>query len=170
MPGPSPGVANQFLPLARVAGHAVTNMHLQKLVYIAHGWNLAIRNEPLTNDDPEAWDYGPVYPDLYRSLSRYGSNNVNDAIKYVDYMPYPDVNQEVIADLNQEERDIINAVWHSYGRFHAFQLSALTHVESSPWTIAYAQGRNTIIGPNEIRDFFLRVARERGREAEPAFA
>lgn len=54
MPAASPAIANQFIPLALHDGRPLTNMHLQKLVFIAHGWNLAIRNLPLTEDDPEA--------------------------------------------------------------------------------------------------------------------
>lgn len=170
MPSPSPGIANEYLPLGMNSGRALTNMHLQKLVYIAHGWKLAIYNEPLTDDDPEAWDYGPVYPELYEALRGYGSDNVVKPIRYSDYMHRVREDGEVRAILSEEERALIRSVWENYGHFHAFQLSALTHVQGSPWSLAYEQGRNTVIGRDEVRNFFLRVARERGQQAAPTFA
>ena len=169
MPGPSPAIANQFFPLAQRAGNPLTNMRIQKLVFIAHGWSLAINDQPLTIDDPEAWDYGPVYRDLYKSLRDYGSNYITRPILYSDYLQFAD-NNEAVAPVTQQEQQLITAVWENYGHFRAFQLSALTHVEGSPWSRAYAEGQNTVIGRQGIREFFLRVALERGQEAAPAFA
>jgi uncharacterized phage-associated protein len=62
-------------------------MQLQKLVYIAHGWNLAINGTPLTSDIPAAWDYGPVYRDLFEALRAYGSNPVTQEIRAGDFGP-----------------------------------------------------------------------------------
>ena len=61
-------IANEFIRRAAAEKRALTQMQLQKLVYIAHGWNLAINGEKLTHDDPQAWDYGPVYRDLWEAL------------------------------------------------------------------------------------------------------
>ena len=44
-------VANEFLRLAREEGSTVTNMKLQKLVYIAEGWYLALYDLPLYRED-----------------------------------------------------------------------------------------------------------------------
>jgi uncharacterized phage-associated protein len=46
-------------------------MQLQELVYIAHGWCLAISGEPLTGERPEAMPYGPEYRRLANALARY---------------------------------------------------------------------------------------------------
>ena len=42
MPAWSPEIANRFIALASADGRALDQIQLQKLVYIAHGWFLAI--------------------------------------------------------------------------------------------------------------------------------
>jgi uncharacterized phage-associated protein len=90
-------VANEFLRLARDRGHELTNMQLQKLVYIAHGYTLAILHEPLVRQDIEAWRYGPVIKDLYQVLRQYGSGFVTDLI--------PVSHRELIADTHKANPD-----------------------------------------------------------------
>ena len=65
MPNHRPeGVANAFLKKSQKDGTIITQMKLQKLVYIAHGWMLGLSGKPLVNQEPEAWERGPVFPQL----------------------------------------------------------------------------------------------------------
>jgi len=43
-------------------------MKLQKLVYYAHGWHLALNNEPLIDEQVECWQYGPVISSLFHEF------------------------------------------------------------------------------------------------------
>jgi uncharacterized phage-associated protein len=160
----SPAIANEFIRLAAAEGHRLTQMQLQKLVYIAHGWNLAINGEPLTYDKPEAWEYGPVYKELRRALRAYGRNEVAREIRYEEYFPggFEDEPEEPAkASIGANERAVIERVYRDYGKFHAFQLSALTHKDGTPWTKVYAGGAgNSEEIPSEmIRDHFVDLAR-----------
>lgn len=73
-------VANTFLELAKRDGKPLSNMKLQKLVYIAHGWMLGITGNPLIKNRVEAWQWGPVIPDLYHPLKKYGSGIVDESL------------------------------------------------------------------------------------------
>ena len=123
MPYSALSVANRFLELAKRDGQQLTNMQLQKLVYIAHGWNLAITGRPLVYHDVQACQWGPVIPQLYHSLSRYGSGVVS--------APIPTNDSPV--DPNTQENAVIESVSKSYGRMSGLQLSAITHGAHTPW-------------------------------------
>jgi uncharacterized phage-associated protein len=163
-------VANEFIRRANAEGRALTQMQLQKLVYIAHAWNLAINGSPLTQDNPQAWDYGPVYVDLRDALRKYGSDTVSREISYDDtrYGRYltenPDDNamasDKATARLSEGETSVIERVFRDYGKFHAYKLSALTHQEGSPWENVYAngEGKNLEIKPDLIKEYFIDLA------------
>jgi uncharacterized phage-associated protein len=162
----SPAIANEFIRLAAKDGRALTQMQLQKLVYIAHGWNLAINSAPLTLDDPQAWEYGPVYRELHQALRHYGRSGVTREIKNEDFTPGifdDEPSKSAVASLSENERALIQRVYNDYGRFHAFQLSALTHRDGTPWTAVYANGagRSHVIPPDMIRNHFVELAQHK---------
>jgi uncharacterized phage-associated protein len=131
-------VANTFLFLSKRDGRVVTNMQLQKLVYIAHGYSLALMEEPLINNDVHAFQYGPVYPKLYKKLSLYGSGDVRESVKSEDKI-----------DPSSQEFDLIEAVWDMYGKMSGAKLSTLTHMDDTPWHKIWHTKQFAII-PNDL--------------------
>jgi len=159
----SPAIANEFIIRGATAGIQFTQMQLQKLVYIAHGWNLAINGAPLTYDNPEAWEYGPVYKELRRAVRHYGRAGVARPIANADFMPgsfADDPEEPAVASLTPQEKSVIDRVFRDYHAFHAFQLSALTHQDGTPWTKIYDQGRGKFdeIPAPMIREHFVELA------------
>lgn len=156
-------IANAFLQMPGSSG--LTQMHLQKLSYIAHGWNLAINNEPLSAVEPEAWDRGPVFREL-RAKTRYaGSGPVDGLIRENDdnpfaYLENTDRGNPILANFLPEEREVLDHVWRRYGRRGAFALSDLTHEPGTPWYQVYhGQGAYNGSIPNDlIRDHYLQLA------------
>jgi len=164
----STAVANRFLEHAEKAEQELTQMQLQKLVYIAHGWNLAINDRALTKDHPIAWDFGPVYPDLWKALRRYGSSLVTKKIKIGDFdigATGRQAKKISTGSLEKAETDVVNKVFEVYGKFHAFQLSAITHAEGTPWDKVFIKNgaKNSVIPDNLIKEHFYELARQRSK-------
>lgn len=145
-------VVNEFL---RRRGKDIRpqQMFIQKLAYIANGWNLAINNEPLIEENAEAWDNGPVYRSVWNHIRDNGYKG--EFCTLVD--PF---NGEVIqADLNQEESNIVNHVWAKYGKMNAHELSKMTHEPNTPWSKAYFdRGRNSELNNEEIKSHYIALA------------
>ena len=59
----------------------LTPMEVNKLVYISHGWMLALHDESLISEKIEAWKHGPVIPSLYHKFKMYGAEPI-DALGY----------------------------------------------------------------------------------------
>ncbi len=60
-------VANSVLKLSFEQNTPISPLKLQKLAYLVHGWHLACFNQPAIENEPEAWPYGPVFPDIYHA-------------------------------------------------------------------------------------------------------
>ncbi len=146
-------VANEFLRIAQSGGRVLTNMQLQKLVYIAHGYALAILNQPLIKQSVQAWRYGPVIPDLYHALNQYGAGVVSQPIALLSR-----------EQLSETERTLVAKVETAYGRFTGPQLSTMTHQEDTPWRQVYnPQGHfhNDVIPDPLIAQHYVKLLNER---------
>lgn len=155
MPHHAPAaIANAFVDLA---GQSLPQMKLQKLAYMAHGWNMAINGEPLIDVQPEAWDNGPVYRDIWNRIRDLRLSPTGKVRDYDGSVP--------AADLNPREREVIDHVWKKYGGFSAQDLSDMTHMPGTPWTDAYYwDGRNAPIKNGKIAAHYLALAKA-GRAA-----
>lgn len=151
MPGHSTEIANEFLKRAYHDGRSLTQMQLQKLVYLAHGISLAVLDRPLVTDQVEAWDYGPVYRGMYKELRQYGAEPVQALIK----LP-----SAAGTGLSNDETAIVDYVWRTFGDFPAFKLSALTHLPDTPWSKIYTElGASSPIPNGDIKEYFQRIRR-----------
>lgn len=95
----------------------------QKLLYIAYGAYLAIRGERLTNEHPQAWPYGPVFPTTRNKLLYL------DDFSEFDKSNYP--NQEIFKD--NDLNALIAMVFYTFGKYNAASLSEWSHKSNSPW-------------------------------------
>jgi uncharacterized phage-associated protein len=99
---------------------AMTNMKVQKLLYYSQSLHLALYDEPLFNEEIQAWRYGPVCPSAYRFYSKFEA----------EQLPIP--NQASLDPLLLEKKELLEEIWEFFGNYHAYGLSAMTH-EEFPW-------------------------------------
>src|SRR5262245_26249764 len=76
LPYPVAEVANWLIERGLEDGRPVDPLKLQKLLYFAHGWHLAITGAPLLDEPIEAWQYGPVVSSIYHEFKHFGSRAI----------------------------------------------------------------------------------------------
>lgn len=120
-------VANKFIDSGKQQNppQYYTPMQLLKLVYIAHGWMLALFNRPLFDEKVEAWKYGPVIPELYEAVKHFKAN------------PVKDLTLGTACDFDLEESGVIEYVMNAYGHIDGITLSQITHAPNTPWSMTY---------------------------------
>jgi uncharacterized phage-associated protein len=134
-------VARFFLSLVdEDAGDSLTNLKLQKLVYYAQGFHLAIHGSPLFSERILAWEYGPVVPALYHALKEHGSNPVSSS----DLDAFPR------AKLDASAKSLLTEINSVYGQFSAVRLMHMTHSEP-PWK---ETARGSVISHDLMKRYF----------------
>jgi uncharacterized phage-associated protein len=124
----SPEIANEFIALGLPEGKAFSQTHLQNLVYIAHGWRLALMGQPLTCDRPEMLEYGPEYRRLADALRASGAEPVDRLIAIASR---PGVGGE--CELSPDERAIIARVYSKFGGVDEGELATLNRARGTVW-------------------------------------
>ncbi len=124
----SRAIANIFVQMAQEQGEdLLTIMKLLKYVYFAHGWTLGHLNHPLICHKVEAWKYGPVIPEIYRSYIGGTFFIHGKLINGPNKKPYEAV-------LSSNEKTIIQNVYRDYSKLTSLQLSGITHRPDAPWS------------------------------------
>lgn len=151
---PSNTIARALLRFATQDSRTLTPMELVKLTYLCHGWHLAFTGKPLTSDEPQAWQYGPVYPDLYHSVKNFRAGAVTN-------VPEGGLECFGVPEINEQTQKIIKSVYDAYKNLNGVQLSALTHQEGTPWHKVWDGSRNKSIPQELIESHFNDLKRKR---------
>lgn len=151
-------------------GEPLTQLGLQKLVYLCQGWHLAVADEVLFREDIYAYDLGPVVKELRVRFRFFGANPLPLT---------PITNAAQI--LSPSSKQVIDAVWNQYAPIPTSKLVDLTHQPGSPWSQVWEKTapedrENLLIPVSMIRDWFksdlsekLRPKRPRQRDLQAAF-
>lgn len=145
-------VANYFLgTFDAESGDNISNLKLQKLLYYAQGFHLAMHEgEPLFLDPVEAWDRGPVVRSLYQKYKSFGWGAIERPSNFDMYEYLP------------ETRELLDVVSGVYGQYTAKRLERMTHQEP-PWN---ETPRNEAISIDSMRSYFTDLV-EAGSSGQP---
>ena len=138
-------ISNWFIRRARADGRELSIMSLLKLTYIAHGWHLEIRKRPLFSNKIQAWQFGPVIPDVYNTLRPQGVTVLSEASGFDD-------------PISEADEILLGQIWDIYGSMSAYQLSDITHEKGGPWEIATESGGNYAPIPDDATSFADSIA------------
>ena len=131
------------------ADWSLSNLQIQKLLYIAHTYHLGAYNEPLVLGRFEAWDYGPVHPQLYHYLKVFGALPVEGFFK-----PYTAVSDDT------PEAESIDMVVDALGNESPTKLVTITHREHGAWAINYSTHIKNIISNEDILEEYNEIMNE----------
>ena len=118
---------------------------------------MALNDQKLTIDSPEAWRYGPVYRLVWDVLKYAGEYPITKEIPDHRLRPYLDAE---LGEWDDPSKEIVETTFRFYGELEAFQLSELTHKKGTPWRKVYhaPHGRDTPIPSAMIREHFRELA------------
>ena len=104
------------------SGDTISPLKLQKLLYYCQAWHYTIFQEPLFEEDIQAWAHGPVVPSQYE--------------RFADTPRYANIDTSTIEivppSLSRESEELLDEVMDIYGEHTAYYLEQLTHKER-PW-------------------------------------
>jgi len=118
-------------------GELLSNLKLQKLLYYCQGFFYTITNRRLFNEEIQAWQYGPVVPDVYSQFKRFGSNGIENQ-------------GDLDFSLQKDEVEIIDEVFDYFNQFSAIKLMEMTHSEPT-WKETPI---NTVISLDKMKSYF----------------
>ncbi len=110
-------------------GWRVTNLKLQKILYLAQMIYIGEHErEVLIAGNFEAWDYGPVQPDVYRKARIFGSRPIQDIFLEDSSLEIPEIRaldsvSNVLLDKTPGE------------------MVAITHWDKGAWAKNYVPGK-----------------------------
>lgn len=161
-------VANYFLNLAKLKNEKLDLMKLQKLIYFAHGWHLAIKNNPLLDELIQAWQYGPVVSSIYHEFKEFGNNPITrsatNLIVIESVIPPQFCLDTPQIDIDDDfSKKLLDKIWEQYGKLTAIQLSNMTHQPGTPWEETWKPGipKGTAIDDKLIKEYFVSKAKEK---------
>ena len=134
-------IAKYIIFYCRRRGYLITNLKLQKLLYFIQAEFLVSIGAPCFNEEIEAWDFGPVVPEVYHEYKSFGNSNI--ILPEDDELPF----------IRKTDRNRIKGMVDEGAQYSASDLVRITH-NQAPWKNAYKRYYNNVITKDAIQDYF----------------
>lgn len=127
-------IANWCLIRARRVEIKVSNLWLNKLVSLIYESSLINRRVLLTPARMEAWEFGPVFREIYFNFPKENQSLLSkfNVVK----------RQKEIADDSFHSEDIaaFEEVWQKFGHLSGSRLTTITHASGTSWSKVWLRG------------------------------
>lgn len=134
-------VAKYIIARCNKLGKTISNLKLQKILYFVQAEFLVSQNTPCFREQIEAWDFGPVIPDVYHRYKVYGSASI------------PCVGDENYCPFDKVDKSLADGIIDECAKYSASTLVEITH-RQSPWKTAYNRYSSAVISNESIKSFF----------------
>ncbi|WP_181349447.1 Panacea domain-containing protein [Thalassobacillus sp. CUG 92003] len=127
---------------------------MQKLVFYAHAYHLAVTDKPLVKEKFYAAIHGPYCKELFDYYRSYGFDSIQKPLTSSEVRKFPD----------ERTKDILKLVWKLYGHMNHRKIENIVK-EEHPWRYA----RGLVIGNrtgnahidkqirnHDIKDYYVR--------------
>ncbi len=148
-------VADRLLAQAHRERRTIDPIQMQKLVYLAQGWALALRGQELFWEPIAVSEHGPLVAELHRALNRFGAGPIHRELLAASVSTNPKV---ATAPLGPTEIIIVDGIWEAYGAMSGPQLISLIDEPDAPWDAARRRaipGKPCQISLNTLRQWIL---------------
>lgn len=156
-------IANWFITKGNSDNVDITLLKLVKLVYIAHGYILALLEESYINpmyDRVEAWKFGPVIPSVYHTFKHNRDNCIKNKESICTINNNSDKLEFFIPKVKDNIVQILNFVWNRYGSKTPSELVSILHRKGTPWEYYYKKGKNNEIPDYDTKLYYKAIIRE----------
>lgn len=124
-------IANFVLDIAADEDREVSNLVINKVVFFLHANYLVQFERPLVSAKVEAWNFGPVFRELYKEFKEFGDLPIQKRARRLN--PETGERETCGYTLGQEERQFLEAVVRKHIRLTPGALVALSHERGGPW-------------------------------------
>lgn len=151
-------VARYIINKCNQEDSALSNLKLQKVLYFVQA-NFLLQtedNHPCFGNRIEAWNFGPVIPDVYHEFKRFGSSSIPAIEEYMDFSDglWNAENKKYTESIiEKNDRILIDEMVEQCKKYSATDLVNITH-NQKPWKDAYSRGYNIEITNAAILEYY----------------
>lgn len=151
-------IANFYIQLVNnIPDDYIDNLKINKLLYFVQGHSLSFFGKPFFRDVIQAWEYGPVVPNVYQAFKCCGGGPIAHSAA--------DFDEDV---LSGEEMEFLIAIYKRYGCYTGIALKEMTHRIGTPWHKVYKAGQNKEIPLDMMKEYFDDVEEIKGFKIDTA--
>lgn len=129
-------------------GVPINMLKLQKLLFYAQGYSLALRDSPLFDEPIQAWKRGPVVPEVHEKYKSRFSGRKFDRVRI--HCEEKDIDNIVPDEIKQ----LLDKLYDDKSHLTGAELSSLTHKEG-PWRLHYNPKQKKNIPQKDLADYIL---------------
>jgi len=137
-------VAKYIILFCKRNGYSINNLKLQKLLYFVQAQFLVCKDMPAFSEDIEAWDFGPVVPEVYRYFEIWGNSEI-------PMFGIGNADQNIF----KEDQKEIDEILSQCAPYSATALVEITH-HQSPWIDTYKKYCHNMITKKVIKEYFYK--------------